>query len=160
MYAGAACSFSECAITIVAYRSTITPAPAGTGQRRAQSPPARPRGLPQGPQCGVDLAGKGVDQPGHGRIRGHRPEQPGLGGQGAGIGEAVSTRATLVATSSTTLSRSCTARGLASRLQLGRERSVQAHRAVRLDQRHRPGLGHQPRAGSTPGVLQSREWPV
>ena len=89
---GAACSFSECAITIVASRSTVTSPPSRRARRAGQRPGPLPRGRPGGPdrlQRPRQVRRQGGDQPGHHRVGRDRPRQLRLLPQHRDVGQAV-----------------------------------------------------------------------
>ena len=76
-HVGAAFSFSECAITIVASMSTGISAPSAPGARSPASAQARSRAAARAFRIARSARGASAasarDQPGHDRVRGHRP---------------------------------------------------------------------------------------
>ena len=153
---GAACSFSECAITMVASRSTVTrPAVrAGRGvpgQRPGPLPRRRPRG-PDRLQRPRQVRGQRADQPGHHRVRRDRPGQLRLLPQHRDVGQAVPAQRDRGGQVRDDLPRVVDRPRRPPPGQARRQAPAQAGHPHRLPQQDRPGLGHQ-----APAVSRHRD---
>ena len=144
---GAACSFSECAITIVASRSTVTRPAVRAGRGvPGQRPRPLPRRRPRGPdrlQRPRQVCRQRADQPGHHRIRRHRPGQARLLPQHRDIGQAVPAQRHRRRQVRDDLPRVMDRPRRPPPGQPLRQAPAQAGHPHRLPQQDRPGLGHQ-----------------
>jgi len=106
-------------------------------------PGRRPRGVDRR-QRAVGVAGEGVDQPRHSRIRGHRTEHRRLRAQHRDIGQAVTAHRQRNRQIGHDLARIMPSQRLPPRSERLRQHAIQAGGADRLDQRHRPCLRDDP----------------
>ena len=144
---GAACSFSECAITIVASRSTVTRPPSAPGAASPASAQARSRAAARAARIAFSARGRSAasvaDQPGHHRVRRDRPGQVRLLAQHRDVGQAVPAQRDRRGQVRDDLARVVHRPRRPPPGQALRQAPAQAGHPHRLPQQDRPGLGDQ-----------------
>ena len=152
---GAACSFSEWAITMVASRSTVTRPPSAPGASSPASAQARSRAAARAARIAFSARGPSAasvaDQPGHHRVRRDRPGQVRLLPQHRDVGQAVPAQRDGGGQVRDDLARVVDRPRRPPPGQALRQAPAQAGHPHRLPQQDRPGLGHQAPAVSRHG---------